>query len=247
MLIYANPAIVQLPLGTPEGLTLSFPGAGQVDIAAGRALIRRASGVRQIAIRTTTLRKNLFQPWAQGFNGNGLPSTVPLAANTIYHFYLIMDANGTVDAYFDTSPIAANRPSGWDARMIGSILSTASSGVTDFDQQDNRFEYRNTIAAADTNNLTTANSNVVTLPTPSVASALGTIITSIASGSATINLSAEADVTPGSWCTAMPGITLQHYWQISGNRMRLYCSNGVINTTVGIRIRGFIHPRGSQG
>jgi len=245
MLIYANPTIVQLPLGTPEGLTLSFPGSGQVQIAAGRTLIRRASGVRQVAIRTTTLRKNLFQSWAQGYNGNGLPSTVPLAANTIYHVYLIMDANGTVDAYFDTSLTAANRPFGWDARMIGSILSTASSNITDFDQQDDRFEYRNTIAAADTNNLTTALSNVVTLPTPSVASALGTIITYIASGSANIYVSAEADATPGVWCTAMPGITLQTYWQISGNRMRLY--SNVPNVTVALRIRGFIHPRGSQG
>lgn len=245
MLIYANPAVVQLPLGTPEGLTLSYPASYQIQIAPGRTLIRRASGARQLVIRSTNLTKNLLTPWTQGHNANGLPVAVGATPYTVYHLFLLVDAAGTLDAYFDTSLTAANRPSGWDARMIGSILSNASSNIWNFDQLDDRFEYRDNLGAADTSNLTTANSNIVTLPTPSVASAFGTIVTYRASGSANIFLSAEADATPGAWCTAMPALSLQTYWQLNGNRMRLYTDQ--INTTIAIRIRGFIHPRGSQG
>jgi len=249
MLIYANPTIIQLPLGVPEGLTLSNSTStpGQIDIIVGRALIRRATGERVLATRTFLLKKNLLAPWAAGFTSNGLPSNVPLTANTIYHVFLIIDTNGVVDAYFDTSELAANRPSGWDARMIGSILTNPISVIADFDQQDDRFEYRVDLGAADTSNLSTFSSNIVTLPAPSVASAFGTVVTFVSAGTGTVVISAEGGGTVGSnWLTAVPSF-LQQYWQISGNRMRLYCSNGVTNITVAVRIRGFIHPRGAQG
>jgi len=246
MLIYANPTIVQLPLGVPEGLTLSNSTStpGQVEIIVGRALIRRATGERVLATRTFLLKKNLLAPWAAGFTSNGLPSNVPLTANTIYHVFLIIDTNGVVDAYFDTSALAANRPSGWDARMIGSILTNPISGIAEFDQQDDRFEYRGAVSAADTANLSTSANNIVTLPTPSVASAIGTIYMSVPSGQAWLYAAAEADVASASWCTALPGTFLQQFWQINGNRMRLF--SNVPNVTAGLRIRGFIHPRGSQ-
>lgn len=244
MLIYANPALTQPPLATPEGLTLLRTSEINIQIPPGKAVIRRASGVNQMAVRSNNLNKSMAGNWSQG-SGGGRGTGVGLLANAIYHTYLITNADGAVDAYFDLSPLAVSRPVGWDARMIGSFLTNAGTEISPFDQQGDRFEYRGGIGAADTSSLTIQSNNIVTLPTPSVARAFGTIITFRSTGTANIFLSAEADPAPGPWAVAMPGITLQTYWQINGNRMRLYADQP--NTTIAIRIRGFDHPRGANG
>jgi hypothetical protein len=245
MLQYANPAVVQLPFGTPEGLTLTRPSSSQIQIAPGRTLIRRASGARQLVILNAALTKSMSAAWAQGDNVGGRGSGVGFLTSTVYHVFLIVDANGAVDAYIDTSVSATGRPSGWDARIIGSFATGGSIAILDFDQQGDRFEYRGVISALDSSNLSTSSLGVITLLSPSVARAFGTIVTYRASGTANIFLSSEADPAPGAWCTAMPALNLQHYWQLNGNRMRIYADQ--ISTTVAVRLRGFDHPRGANG
>ncbi len=243
MLQYANPAVVQLPLGTPEGLALVRTAENTIVIAPGKTLIRRASGASQIVVRATSLSKSVQGAWTQGGLG-GRATSLGYLTNTVYHVYLIVDSNGIVDAYFDTSTTAANRPAGWDARMIGSFITT-SSAILEFNQIGDRFEYFGNLDAFTTNNLSISPITIVTLPTPSVASAFGTIITYHASASQSISLASESDPLPASWCTTIPNLNLQTYWQINGNRMRLNASQ--VNTTVMVRVRGFIHPRGANG
>ncbi|MFQ3628658.1 MAG: hypothetical protein SNJ81_13910, partial [Cyanobacteriota bacterium] len=237
MLVYQNPTIVQNPLGVPEGLTLSRSAAQQITIAPGRAVVARSSGIRQIATRTTTLAKNLNATWAQGNNQGGRASTVALTASTVYHVYLLMDSGGNVDAYFDTSATAANRPAGWDARMVGSILTDGSNNIREFNQIDNRFEYHGTeVIALWSTNLSTASGNVITLPTPSFASAFGTCYGLASTGTAVIWLGAESDPSPnvGLFASAQSN---DFFWQVNTNRMRIYTTQA--NVTAIVRVRGF--------
>lgn len=246
MLIYQNPTIVQNSLGIPEGLTLSRSAAQQISIAPGRTVVARSSGIRQIATRTTNLAKNLNATWTQGNNQGGRASAVALTANTIYHVYLLMDANGNVDAYFDTSATAANRPAGWDARMIGAVLTDDSNNITPFSQKDGYFDYNPALMALNTANLSTSSSNVITLPAPNETQVYGTVAVSTTTASGNLNLSSENDPSTSAPYAVIPFNTIQvFYWTISGNRMRIHAAQA--NSNVVLRVRGFIHARGSQG
>jgi len=85
------------------------------------------------------LIKRLNASWAAG-NAGGLFSSTK-AANTFYYcFAIINDADGSIDYGFDTSPIAANRPTGYtNYEYKGCFLTNGSSNIRPFLQVKNYF------------------------------------------------------------------------------------------------------------
>lgn len=75
----------------------------------------------KIARLTGSLTKQLDAPWTEGNNVGGRFSNVPLD-NVTYHVFALVNEQGVVDAGMDNSAIAANRPAGWSAKRIGSLL-----------------------------------------------------------------------------------------------------------------------------
>lgn len=86
----------------------------------------------------TALTKRIDAVWASGTGNGGLPSAVSLSSNTWYHVFIIAnDGATTVDVGFDTDLSATNLLSDSSLtkyRRIGSILTDASSNISEFRQ-----------------------------------------------------------------------------------------------------------------
>ena len=119
------PFIVGLELGVNE----TDPDH-DIDILKGVA--REEGGIDTLKL-TGTFRKRIDAVWAAG-SGSGGMFTGTVEANTWYHVHLIRhDASGDIDAGFDISLTAANKPSGWGSyRWIGSVLTDANANILDF-------------------------------------------------------------------------------------------------------------------
>ncbi len=126
---------IDAPRGHIDGLVLANNGTApdtDLDIAPGQA---RDSANATIMEITATLTKRLSAAWAAG-SGNGGLFSGAVAASTWYHVHLIeKDADGSIDAGFDTDVAAANRPAGYSrTRRIGSVKTDGSSNILAFAQ-----------------------------------------------------------------------------------------------------------------
>lgn len=103
-----------------------------IDFGAGKC----ADSTNAAYMVAAALTKRLDANWAVGTNQGGLFSGS--IANTTYHCFVIMRPDtGVVDAGFDTSPIAANRPSAYTYyRRVGSIVRTAGAILLFFQNGD---------------------------------------------------------------------------------------------------------------
>ncbi|MGK4311712.1 phage tail protein [Pseudomonas mosselii] len=140
-----------------------------IDIAPGVA--RSASDAITLRLGSAiTKRLQAAGAWAAGSGANGLFSGAK-ANNTWYHVFLIRkDADGTVDAGFDSSPIAANRPAAWTHyRRLGAMKTDASGNIVAFVMDSlagrRRFRWSTPIMDVDSVTLTTAAASY-TLSTP---------------------------------------------------------------------------------
>jgi hypothetical protein len=104
----------------------------------------RSAGDETNLVLLSSITKNIQSSgaWAAGSGNNGL-FTGALAASTWYHVFVIRNTTtGAVDAGFDTSPTAANIPSGWVAyRRVGAVSTNVSSVILPFAQNGNEFRY----------------------------------------------------------------------------------------------------------
>lgn len=124
--------------------------------------------------------------WASGSGANGLFSG-SRSANTWYHCFVIYNpATGQVDAGFDTSVTAANRPSGWVAyRRVWSILTDGTPSILPMIQSGNRSTYidrRSDISNAGVTNASTGATFVIS--TPSGVEVLADVALSLSAGGA---------------------------------------------------------------
>lgn len=151
------------------GLTLSnnaVTPATDLDIAAGAA--RSADNTASMVL-TAALTKRLQSAgaWAAGNGGNGL--FVGLRApNTWYHVFLIRsDSDGAVDAGFDTSIQAANRPAGYGKyRRIGSVKTDAAGDIIPFLQVGRSFHWKKPILDVALTSFASNTSQVFTISVP---------------------------------------------------------------------------------
>ncbi|WP_299084945.1 hypothetical protein [uncultured Paraglaciecola sp.] len=100
--------------------------AGQCTDSANKLDMALASG----------LTKQLDAVWSAGDNQGGL-FTGSKAVSTDYYFFIISDPDGTVDAGFDVSASAANKPAGYTRYRQLCAFSTDASGNIDPDTFSN--------------------------------------------------------------------------------------------------------------
>jgi hypothetical protein len=101
-----------------------------IDISTGRAMDSTNAFLMRL---TAGLIKQIDASWAVGTNAGGL-FTGSVAIDTWYGVFLIRkDSDGTIDAGFDISPVAANIPGGYTAfRRIGWVLTDGSANILGF-------------------------------------------------------------------------------------------------------------------
>ena len=247
-----NRSLLTLPIGSPEGLTLSRNSAlpsTDLDIAPGRAIVAAGSD-RYIAISGSVMTKRISANWASGTGSGGLFSGVR-AANTTYHVFIIrQSSDGAIDFGFDTSATGANAPSGWSARIIGSIRTDVSSNIMSFVQIGDHFWWSGSISDYFANPAPTATTNLqaLTVPTGIRVIALG-IVDMVHTTSTSALITGSPDAPARAFSVCHPSTTNEYsripfevQTNISG-QVRLYVTAS--GTTVNYQTQGFIHPRGA--
>jgi hypothetical protein len=127
-------ASIPLPRGYIDGLILANGTDSDHDINISTGECRDSTNLFNLA-NTATLVKQIDAAWAAGSAAGGLFSGA-VGNATWYHVFLIRkDSDGTIDAGFDTSVSAANRPAGYSTyRRIGSVLTNGSANIIAFSQ-----------------------------------------------------------------------------------------------------------------
>ena len=91
-------------------------------------------------IAGTAITKSINAAWAAGTGNGGRGTGVALTANGWYHVFAGQQAAGAYDAWFDTSPIGANKPAAFTTfRRLGSVQLDASSNLVPWIQQGDLF------------------------------------------------------------------------------------------------------------
>lgn len=230
------------PIAPVEGLTVSVSST-TITVQTGRAMIVRATGDRLVANLGSILNKNLANTWAAGNNAGGRASASGWSINTWYHVFLIVDSTGNnVDVYADISPIAANRPAGWDARMIMSVLTGGTLSLVAFAQVGDRVDWISPVSDLSTVNLSTSTANAVTIAAPAgiPTEAFGWVERASAIG---LFLN-PTDVTTLSYIPpASPAsIRLPYRMKAISRQLRMYASSAGL--TAELMTLGYYHPRG---
>lgn len=112
----------------------------------------------------SALTKQLDVAWAVGTNQGGLFTGA--VANTTYYCFIIMRPDtGVVDAGFDTSLTAANRPGAYTYyRRVGAIVRSGGT-ILGFAQNGNRFDLNDPASVTTSNPGTSAILQALTVPT----------------------------------------------------------------------------------
>jgi hypothetical protein len=110
--------------------------SGKVSINASKVLTN--IGGRRIAVLNNPIIKSLDAVWTSGTNVGGRFTNQ--LSDTTYHVFAIFNPISEVtDIGFDTSISAVNRPSGWFAKRIGSVI-RRNGGILAFRQLNHYFE-----------------------------------------------------------------------------------------------------------
>jgi hypothetical protein len=144
--------------------------AHDINITPGRA----ADSTGTVYIELTseiTKQIDVATGWVVGNDQAGLADAVVLGTNQWIHVYLIMHADGTVDAGFDNSASASQllTDSGYTYyRRIGSVKTDGSSNIIDFDCYDvsGTRSFRWTTPPADYSGVPSTTRALTTLSTP---------------------------------------------------------------------------------
>ena len=149
-LSYRDWRLTRPPRGHIDGLVLSHDTDHDIALSNGEcALIHSSTSTQRIyGELSSTLVKQLDADWAAGSAAGGIATGArsvsdTMNASTWYHYFLIGQVGGAVDAGVDTDIDATNLLA--DAtdysfyRRIGSIYSDASNNVTAFVQRGDHF------------------------------------------------------------------------------------------------------------
>lgn len=164
-----------LPPGYLNGFTTSnstVTPLTNIDISSGVA----SDSTGSFDIRTNSIiSKNISSTWVYGSNTGGLATGLTLTNGTWYHLFIISDG-ANIDAYFDTSLTAANRPGAYKYfRRIASVYYiNAGSGIKPFTQIANYFLWSTPTLDLSVVNVG-ATRNFYTLTTPTGVSTLASL------------------------------------------------------------------------
>jgi hypothetical protein len=238
------------------GLTLSNNGTdanNYIDIAAGEAASDASSPL--LMVLGSAITKRLDDAWAVGTNNGGLFSGSK-ANSTWYHVFAIMRPDtGVVDAGFDTSLTAANRPGDYTHyRRVGSVRTDGSGNIFAFFQSGDYFQWTTAHNDISTTSLgTSAVTGQVSSPLGirCIADLEGIMTDGDEQASVWISSPQETDATPGTTqpttVTLAAGAanfaTFQKQVMTDTSSQIRYRSN-VTNTTLRVRCAGYHDTRG---
>jgi len=159
-----------LPPNYIDGLILSNGTDTEHDIDISTGFCTPPDEMLAIQL-SSILTKQIDVDWAEGDDDGGFPSGLSIAADTWYHIFVISNDDGSlIDAGFDSAITASNLladATGYTKyRRIGSVLTDASSNITQFFQYANGlFYWKN--PPLDVNGAAISNAGVTaTLSTP---------------------------------------------------------------------------------
>ena len=141
-LVLSSPSdAIALSQGYINGLLMSNDSDADHDIAIATGTCRDSADGVNLPL-TSILTKQIDAIFAAGDDAGGL-FTGSVTTTTWYHMFVIKkDSDGTIDAGFDTSVIAANIPSGYtEFRRIGAVLTDGSSNILAFTQTNDYFRW----------------------------------------------------------------------------------------------------------
>ncbi len=157
-----------LPRGNLVGLELVRTDANTITIQPGQT---RGTGNSVNLELIATLAKDIDATWVAGAGGGMNATDHPASVNTWYHFFVIEDGAGTVDAGFDTSLTATNllSDSGYvNFRRLGSVkTAVGTDDILEFTQVGDHFLWFTPV------NSLPAEAQVTTARTATLATPLG--------------------------------------------------------------------------
>ena len=138
-----NTLVTEFPPNYLTGLKLENAADADHDFTMNSGSCRDADNTQSI-IFNSTITKQIDVNWAEGNNDGGFPSGLgAVAADTTYFWFLIAKPDGTVDAGFDTSLVAANlladATSYTKYRMVGFVNTDASANIIPGSWTDNKW------------------------------------------------------------------------------------------------------------
>jgi hypothetical protein len=173
-----------------------------IDIATGRCSDTALAYFMTLA---SVITKRLDASWSAG-TGNGGLFSGSKTLSTWYAVHLIRkDSDGSIDAGFDTSATAANKPAGYsNYRCIGWVRTDASNNIIAFFQVREKFYWKTPMLDVDTATLSTSAALTTLTVPPSGVMANMNVYIGNASNNAAVYLSPTYvnDLAPG--ITAAP-------------------------------------------
>jgi hypothetical protein len=159
--------------GYIDGLALTVAADTDHDITVGTGMATNSTNACTMNL-ATAMTKRIDAAWAAGDAGGGLFSG-SVGNTTWYHVFLIRkDSDNSIDAGFDTSLTAANKPAGYTYyRRLGSVLTNGSANIIKFYQIGDHFIWD--VPVLDLNGGTATTATAVTLSTPLGVSCLARI------------------------------------------------------------------------
>lgn len=153
-----------IPKDGVEGLEVTRPSTTTIAVAPGAIWdSTKAVGL----VLKSAITKSTAGVWAAGNNSNGMGQGLTIASNTWYHVFLI-EVNGVVDVYLDTSATAANKPAGctYFKKIMHVKTAPAATTLIDFIQMKETVLWKTSIL--DVNNPNWANGTAGSVTFPSV-------------------------------------------------------------------------------
>lgn len=239
--------------GALYGLTLSNAAEADHDITIAAGKCRNEADTANATL-AAALTKQADVTWAEGTNQGGAFPTTSLPTSGTYHVILISkDADGTIDAGFDTDPDGANCPSGWSVvRRLGSLVTDSSANFRPFYQNLDHFLLK--APPLDYSSALSTSAASLTLSVPSGIRVEATL--SISSGTGAIAISFyspdQTDQTPS--LTVAPlnqlypsnGRSKQiRIWTNASSQIRAVAASGT--PTVYVSTNGWVDYRGRLG
>jgi hypothetical protein len=218
--------------GYIDGLTLSNAADADHDITVAVGTAADSTGAKMLSL-ASAMTKRIDATWAAGTTNGGLFSG-SVANTTWYHFFIIeKDSDGSIDAGWDTSLTAANKPAGYTKyRRVGSVLTNGSANIIAFSQHDNEFLWLSPPLDVDvTNQSTTAVLRTLSVPPGLKVWAIMNVITAHASTARALLLTSPDANDEASSTTAAPLSTVRTL--NDGTQMPTGLVNGIRTNTSG--------------
>jgi hypothetical protein len=250
---WANTTLNYFVPGCIYGLGITYQLSSRLLIAIGSC----ADSTGAVLINAlSALQKTTGGAWTAGNNVGGMGNGLTIAASTWYYVFAINVTGFNPDFYFDTSPTAANAPTGTTAfRRIGAFKTDGSSNILPFYQNEDDFTWATPITEINNTTVSATTSHNITLAgaPPSIDTRSRFWITgAYVSGTDTIyvssgGLAAQATSAPYGFKVNATGGPLAYHAEFPTPQANLLICTANANCDVTLVTEGYTDYRGRFG